>query len=274
MTKKLSFGFAFLLAALLIVSSVAAAPAPQIDCPICNIDLSGYTGPLSETEVQGLLLALNDEYHAWAVYNQVVIDYGETAPFANIRQSEASHIAALVNLFNIYGVPVPENPWVGNVPSFASLPEACSAGVQAEILNRDLYTHLFETTDNANIEQVYQFLQQASEQKHLPAFENCGSGGQGFGQGNGYGASNGRGANGNGPTAAVAPAIGDVLSTPEPAGQNGQGAQAPDVAPQAETPVPTVEAAVPGMRGPQAGQAQPAQQLSWWQQFWNWISGQ
>ncbi|MCD4673369.1 MAG: hypothetical protein K8R77_11965 [Anaerolineaceae bacterium] len=154
------------------------------DCPICEqVDLTDYNGPLTAEEIEGLLLALNDEYHAWAVYDQVLQDHGDVNPFASIRGSEATYIGALIVLFNTYGVPVPENTWIGNVPSFASAVEACETGVEAEILNRDLYTRLFDTTERQDIISVYEALQQASDQKHLPAFERCSTSGGGAGQG-------------------------------------------------------------------------------------------
>jgi len=157
-----------------------------IDCLICDqVDLSAYSGPLTTKEVEGLLLALNDEYHAWAVYDQVLQDFGEVNPFANIRRSEATHIDALIDLFNSYNVPIPENAWIGNVGSYPSITQACETGVEAEVLNRDLYTRLFSTTDRQDIISAYTALQQASDEKHLPAFERCSNSGGGAGQGNG-----------------------------------------------------------------------------------------
>ena len=148
-------------------------PVADVDCPICAMDTSSYSGPLTEAEIQGLLLALNDEYHAWAVYDQVLQDFGSVRPFSNIVNSEATHINELEGLFEVYGLNVPENPWIGNVPSFATTNEACAIGVEAEVLNLELYEHLFATTDRADIITVYEALQRASNEKHLPAFERC-----------------------------------------------------------------------------------------------------
>lgn len=153
-------------------NDVAAANAVDEACPICGAS-ADYDGPLTSQEVEGLLLALNDEYHAWAVYDQVIADLGSVRPFSNIRTSEQQHIDALVNLFEVYGVEVPDNPWIGNVPSFASKQAACQAGVDAEIANADLYDELFASTDRSDILQVYESLQWASLEKHLPAFQRC-----------------------------------------------------------------------------------------------------
>ena len=125
----------------------------------------------TEAEVEALLMALDDEYKAWSVYDQVIDDFGNVRPFTNIQRAEEKHIAALVNLFEAYGLKVPENEWAGNVPSYETLSDACAAGVQAEIDNADLYDQLFDMADNPDIVRVFTSLQQASLTKHLPAFE-------------------------------------------------------------------------------------------------------
>jgi hypothetical protein len=130
-------------------------------------------GVLSESEAEALLMALDDEYKAWAVYDQVIADFGAVRPFTSIRQAEENHIAALEALLDRYGLEMPANEYPGNVPTFDTLSEACAAGVQAEIDNAGLYDQLFQMVDNPDIIQVFTNLQQASETKHLPAFERC-----------------------------------------------------------------------------------------------------
>ena len=136
------------------------------------VDESTLEDP-SEAEVEALLMALDDEYKAWSVYEQVIADFGAVRPFTSIQKAEENHIAALVTLFDRYGLEVPANDWPGDVPSFDTLSEACEAGVQAEIDNAALYDQLFSLVDNADIVQAFTSLQQASETKHLPAFERC-----------------------------------------------------------------------------------------------------
>lgn len=131
------------------------------------------TGDLSASEIEALGMALNDEYKAWAVYDQVIADLGAVRPFTRIVTAEETHIDALVTLFDRYGLEVPENPWSGNVPTFDSRTEACAGGVQAEIDNAALYDQLFTMVDNSDIIRVFTALQQASLSKHLPAFERC-----------------------------------------------------------------------------------------------------
>jgi hypothetical protein len=136
----------------------------------------GYLGDpvgLSESEAEALLMALDGEYKAWSVYEQVILDFGTAWPFPNIQKAEENHIAALVRLFDYYGLEVPENPWPGQVPTFESVAEACAAGAEVEIDNAALYDQLFSMVDNPDIIRVFTSLQQASETKHLPAFEQC-----------------------------------------------------------------------------------------------------
>jgi hypothetical protein len=141
------------------------APGPIAD--------GAYTGELDESEAEALLMALEDEYKAWSVYDQVVTDLGAARPFINVQRAEENHIAALVTLFDRYGLDVPVNAWADNVPHFDTLAEACEAGVQAEIENAALYDELLSMVDNPELIRVFQSLQRASQTKHLPAFERC-----------------------------------------------------------------------------------------------------
>jgi len=143
-------------------------------------------GQLTASEVDALRAALDDEYHAWATYNQVIADFGETPPFSNIREAEARHIEALRSLYARYGLAMPDNPWPGKVTRYANLQEACAAGVAAEIENGALYERLLASTQRPDILIVFRNLQEASQQRHLPAFQRCverGSGGSGRGGG-------------------------------------------------------------------------------------------
>jgi hypothetical protein len=277
MKNKLSPIFTLLMALAIALTGIAAAPAPAasaqgLDCPICNPDLSGYTGPLSKDEIHGLLLALNDEYHAYAVYGQVVSDFGANAPFANIQNSEQAHINALISQFNLYSVPVPANPWLGKIPSFASVTAACAAGVDAEIANRDLYTSLFQSTERAGIVNVYQSLQWASDQKHLPAFQSCASGmtqpGGGLGQGRG---GNGRGNNPtwNNAVETVQPGVVQGNGNPGYGTNNVQPGIVPGNGNRGNDANIPQAAATPANGNPGSGANAP-----WWAGIYNWLFGQ
>jgi len=129
--------------------------------------------PLAPTEVRALEEALDDEYRAWSTYGQVIADFGDIRPFSNIREAEGRHIQALLALFARYGVVVPPNPWAGKVTRYASVREACEAGVAAEIENGALYERLLAATQRPDVLAVFRNLQEASQQRHLPAFRRC-----------------------------------------------------------------------------------------------------
>lgn len=148
---------------------------------------------LTEKEIRALHEALDDEYKAWSTYDQVLADLGDVRPFSNIRDAEGRHIEALCRLFAHYEIPVPENPWPGKVPRFTRLQEACEAGVEDEIANAELYERLLEATERPDILTVLCNLQEASQQRHLPAFRRCAEGRQGGGGGKGGGSGQGEG---------------------------------------------------------------------------------
>jgi hypothetical protein len=128
---------------------------------------------LSPLEQQALADALDDEYKSHETYQQVIRDFGPVRPFINIVEAEARHIAALSGLFAKYAVPSPVNRWAAKAPRFASVHEACVAGVQGEIDNVAIYDRLLLATQRPDILEVFQALRSASQDRHLPAFQRC-----------------------------------------------------------------------------------------------------
>lgn len=128
---------------------------------------------ISESEIEALSLAINDEYKARATYQRVINKFGDVKPFSNIINSESNHIAELINIYNKYALTIPEDDWLDKVPVFSSVEEACQAGVDAEVENAALYEELFSMVDNQDIIAVFNSLKSASENNHLPAFERC-----------------------------------------------------------------------------------------------------
>ena len=129
--------------------------------------------PREDAEKAAILEALDDEYRAWSTYDQVIKDHGAVRPFINIRDAEARHIAALVSLLERYGHDTPANPWPGRVPRFASVGEACRAGVEAEIANADMYDRLVAAATHGDVRRVFLNQQEASRERHLEAFRRC-----------------------------------------------------------------------------------------------------
>ncbi|MBS4051564.1 MAG: hypothetical protein KGZ69_10210, partial [Methylomonas sp.] len=58
---------------------------------------------------------------------------------------------------------------------------ACEAGVAAEIANAEIYQRLLQSTERPDILTVFRNLHDASQQRHLPAFQRCAQGSTGGG---------------------------------------------------------------------------------------------
>lgn len=125
------------------------------------------------SEKEAILEALDDEYRAWATYDQVIRDHGAVRPFTNIRDAEARHIEALLSLLERHGHDAPRNPWIGRAPCYASVGEACRAGIEAEIANADMYDRLLAAAIHPDVQRVFRHLQEASRERHLEAFRRC-----------------------------------------------------------------------------------------------------
>jgi hypothetical protein len=139
---------------------------------------TGMTGgglaltPLTAAEATDQQDAILEEYGALNLYNAVIAQFGSVVPFSQIALSEQMHVNALVRQATKYGVSIPANPGL-SAPKFASLEAACQAGVAAEIADAALYDELMFGTTHTDLLRVYQMLQSASLNSHLPAFEIC-----------------------------------------------------------------------------------------------------
>lgn len=148
---------------------------------------------LPDTIIAAIGVALDDEYHAEAVYAAALNQYGDVRPFSNIIKAERKHAAALVALLNRYNVEVPDNAYKNGEKPLEALPatiqEACAIGVDAEVANIRLYdeTLLPAVVGFPDVEKVFTNLRNASQDKHLPAFQRCASGKNGGGMGHGKG---------------------------------------------------------------------------------------
>ncbi|HEY8212595.1 MAG TPA: DUF2202 domain-containing protein [Methylocystis sp.] len=128
---------------------------------------------VDEKTIEALREALDDEYKARATYQSVIDKFGPVRPFVNIIEAEERHASALLRLFERFGVEPPNDRWSGQVPAPSSLTEACKAGVAAEIENAAMYERLLAQVGDARVREVFTRLQEASQQRHLPAFRRC-----------------------------------------------------------------------------------------------------
>lgn len=142
--------------------------------------------------------ALEDERKAEATYAAVIKKFGEVRPFINIIDAERRHSAAIERQMVGLGFAIPANNWEGKGEAPATLAQACSMAIEAEIENIALYDRLLPAIADDVIRQVLQNLQDASRENHLPAFRRClereegGGGGPGRAGRGGHGGGRGR----------------------------------------------------------------------------------
>jgi hypothetical protein len=145
----------------------------------CGADEGPVAPTVTDTELAGILLAaIQDEYHAEAVYEGVLDDFGQVLPFANIVNAEIRHSTAIARLYENRGWDVPLNEWTPvDVPHFRTIVEACAVGVEGELANIALYDDLLAgVTLPLDVLQVFSTNRAASLEHHLPAFERCSEG--------------------------------------------------------------------------------------------------
>jgi len=114
--------------------------------------------------------ALEDEHMALAEYNALMDKYGLTRPYANIAESEKTHIAYLETLYKNYGFQIPEVDTESHLILPGSVQEAYQTGVEAEIKNIAMYDTFLNQELPNDVSETFIFLKRASE-NHLRAFE-------------------------------------------------------------------------------------------------------
>ncbi len=140
------------------------------------LSLAGYgsAGALDDTSLtlaDMLTYAIQDEYLAYAEYDQILSDFGSVRPFTNIIRAESTHVDALLPLFAAYGIAAPANEGADRAVSVTALTDAFQAGVTAEVNNIAMYETFLEQTLPDNVRTVFESLMHASE-NHLRAFQN------------------------------------------------------------------------------------------------------
>ena len=164
-------------AVLLTVSLLASGCGKQAVDTTASSELSllgyGSAGALSDDDLtleKMMNYARQDEYAARAEYEMILDAYGEQQLFQNIMSAEESHIAALTTLFQTYGYSVPEDTSAAHTVLPASLNDAYQTGVDAEIMNIDMYEKFLSYDLPSDVQQVFTSLMEAS-QSHLAAFK-------------------------------------------------------------------------------------------------------
>jgi len=151
--------------AMVIASSMIIAVSAQDFGSAGALDQDSYT--LEEM----LKYGLEDEHMALAEYKTIMEEWNITRPYANIARSEETHISYLEELYNSYGIDIPEVDTTGKELLPESLSEAAEIGVEAEIANIAMYEKFLDQDLPDDVEEVFILLKKASE-NHLAAFEN------------------------------------------------------------------------------------------------------
>jgi rubrerythrin len=123
-----------------------------------------------EKTIEALCEALDEEYRSRATYRSIIDAFGPVPPFVNIVEAEERHANALINLLVSFGVEPPTDKWAGCVVAPSTLREACEAGVKGEIENAAMYERLLAQITDVRAREVMRRLQEASQERHLPAF--------------------------------------------------------------------------------------------------------
>ena len=124
-------------------------------------------------QTQILRIAVYDEFKAYETYTKIIEKFGLVQPFVNIKEAEAIHYAALIQLMQKYNIEVPINNWASRIEIPNTLIECCEMGVAGEIANIAMYNNLLSYTTDLDIKDTLFKLQAASYNNHLPAFRNC-----------------------------------------------------------------------------------------------------
>jgi hypothetical protein len=144
------------------------------ECLVVN-NFDYPVGNLSNQAKEALVEAINDEYKAHALYEKTIEKFGFVKPFSMIIRAEEQHISSLKSLFDKYGLEIPKNDWMNKVSVEETLQQECQLGVEAEIANAKLYKDklLPMVAEYEDIQLVFTNLMNASQEKHLVAFERC-----------------------------------------------------------------------------------------------------
>jgi len=152
---------------------VAALMAGACDSPRSPLSPTPVTVVTSDL-LAALDLGIQDEYRAEAIYQGVVNDFGPVLPFTMVLTAELRHSSTIAQLYAKRGLPAPvSQSTVSTVPHFATVREACAAGVVAERENIALYDRLLGGELPDDVRQVFSNNRRASLDNHLPAFVGC-----------------------------------------------------------------------------------------------------
>ncbi len=148
--------------------AVVLTIAPKLVSAQANAQLNARTR-------QAMVDAINDEYHARALYSTAIEKFGLVRPFSNIVQAEDRHVSLWQTLFQQYGLPIPTDKFAGKMSVPSTLSVACQQGVKAEIANVAMYDRFLDFVQQPDLRAAFRQLRRVSQERHLPAFQRCAS---------------------------------------------------------------------------------------------------
>lgn len=134
--------------------------------------------PLDAATHAAVLAALDDVRRAHAFHAAVLERFAGAMPFRMIVEAEARQAEALAGLLRRRGLEVPADRHLGGAAARAAVPAtptcACRIAVAAEIANlADRAVDLPPSAAGpADVERVFRRLEEASRERHLPAFRH------------------------------------------------------------------------------------------------------
>jgi hypothetical protein len=140
--------------------------------PVLLLASSANAALDSDTQ-QAMIAAINDEYQARAFYTAVIEKFGSVRPFSHIVQAETRHAERWQAIFRRYGLPIPEDTFMGQVEAPETLKLACQMGIDAEIANVEMYDRFLEFVQEEDLRTAFSQLREVSQTRHLPAFQRC-----------------------------------------------------------------------------------------------------
>lgn len=145
------------------------------ECLTTKEEVTYPVSALPQNVIDALNKAIDDEYKAKDTYDAVITKFGSVRPFSQIIRAEEQHISSLKAIYDKYGLTIPTDPYIGKIEAPTTTQSSCALGVEAEIANAALYRDnlIPEVTNYPDITEVFTSLMNASQDKHLPAFQKC-----------------------------------------------------------------------------------------------------
>ena len=129
---------------------------------------------LSPRDVEALQAALSLAHQGWAGCDQAIRRHGDVRPFTRIRAGERSRIHSFWRLFVRHGLPVPPIPRGEPIQAPDSLAEACNQAGEQERLRLRRLRQLVSLVQDEELQAALRGQLEASEARHLLAYERCG----------------------------------------------------------------------------------------------------